>query len=45
MLKPNENPDYCLLQSAAQGDKNSFGKLYERYLDEIYRYVFIKVGD
>jgi len=45
MLKPNEDPDHCLLQSAAQGDKKSFGKLYERYLDEIYRYVFIKVGN
>ena len=45
MLKPNEDPDHCLLQSAAQGDKKSFGKLYERYLDEIYRYVFIRVGN
>ena len=45
MQKPEEYPDHCLLQSAAQGDKQSFGMLYERYLAEIYRYVFFKVGD
>ncbi len=45
MLEPNEDPNHRLLQSAAQGDKKSFGKLYERYLDEIYRYVFIKIGN
>lgn len=45
MLETNGNPDHSLLQSAAQGDKKSFGKLYERYLEEIYRYVFFKVGD
>ena len=45
MLKTDENPDCCFLQSAAQGDKRSFGVLYERYLNEIYRYVFFKVGN
>ena len=45
MLKADENSDLCLLQSAAQGDKRSFGILYERYLDEIYRYVFFKVSN
>jgi RNA polymerase sigma-70 factor (ECF subfamily) len=45
MLKPDKATDHRLLQSAAQGDKISFGKLYERYIDEIYRYVFIKIGN
>ena len=45
MQKPDENPDHYFLQSAAQGDKQAFGILYERYLTEIYRYVFFKVGD
>jgi RNA polymerase sigma-70 factor (ECF subfamily) len=34
-----------LLRLAAQGDKQAFGRLYELHLDEIYRYVFFKIGD
>ncbi len=34
-----------LLRLAAQGDKEAYGVLYERYLDEIYRYVTYRVGD
>jgi RNA polymerase sigma-70 factor, ECF subfamily len=34
-----------LLHKAAQGDKMAFGILYERYLDEIYRYVYLRLGD
>jgi RNA polymerase sigma-70 factor (ECF subfamily) len=45
MQKPDENPDHYFLQTAAQGDERSFGVLYERYLDEIYRYVYFKVGN
>lgn len=45
MLKLDDYPDHYFLKSAAQGDKRSFGVLYERYLAEIYRYVFFKVGN
>jgi RNA polymerase sigma-70 factor (ECF subfamily) len=44
MQKTDENPEKRFLQLAAQGDKQAFGMLYKRYLDEIYRFVFYKVG-
>jgi len=34
-----------LLVLAAQGNKNAFGLLYERYLDEIYRFVYFSLND
>jgi RNA polymerase sigma-70 factor (ECF subfamily) len=36
-------PDSKLVIQAAKGDKDAFGSLYERYLDEIYRYVYFRV--
>jgi RNA polymerase sigma-70 factor (ECF subfamily) len=36
-------PDSKLVIQAAKGDKSAFGSLYERYLDEIYRYVYFRV--
>jgi len=33
-----------LVRRAARGDAEAFGDLYARHLDEIYRYVFYKVG-
>lgn len=36
-------PDTKLVDQAAKGDKGAFGSLYERYLDEIYRYVFFRL--
>ena len=41
----SDSDDNHLLTLATQGDKRAFGVLYERYLDEIYRYVFYRVGD
>lgn len=35
--------EHYLLQ-AIQGDKAAFGILFERYYDEIYRYVYFRVG-
>ena len=32
-----------LLDLAAHGNKKDFGLLYEQYLDEIYRFVYISV--
>jgi RNA polymerase sigma-70 factor (ECF subfamily) len=36
-------PDAQLIEQAAKGDKAAFGCLYERYLDEIYRYVYFRL--
>ena len=44
MVNTEENPQEKLLRLAAQGDKQAFGLLYSRYLDEIYRFVFFKVS-
>jgi RNA polymerase sigma-70 factor, ECF subfamily len=41
----SDQDDRRLLRLATQGDKNAFGKLYERYLDEIYRFVFYRLGN
>lgn len=40
-----DSPDQFLLARAIQGDAEAFGDLYERYLDEIQRYVFYRVAD
>jgi len=44
MRKSEELPEDHLIQRAADGDKRAFGILYERYLDEIYRFAFYKVS-
>jgi RNA polymerase sigma-70 factor (ECF subfamily) len=36
--------DQDLLIKIAKGDKLSFGILYERYLDQIYNYIFFQVN-
>lgn len=42
----NDNlPDQTLLARATQGDAEAFGDFYERYLNEIQRYVFYRVAD
>jgi RNA polymerase sigma-70 factor (ECF subfamily) len=38
-------PESQLVEQAAKGDKAAFGSLYERYLDEIYRYVYFRLFD
>ena len=38
-------PETQLITRARQGDASAFGSLYERYLDDIYRYVYFKVAD
>jgi RNA polymerase sigma-70 factor, ECF subfamily len=37
--------DEGLLLLATAGDAEAFGTLYDRYLHELYRYVFYRVGD
>ena len=33
-----------LIESAQNGDSASFGKLYDRYAERIYRFIFLKTG-
>ena len=40
-----QSTDSKLLARAANGDRQSFGEFYERYLKEIYRYIFFRVYD
>jgi RNA polymerase sigma-70 factor (ECF subfamily) len=39
------SPDDELVVQAIRGDKEAFGDLYERYLDQVYRYVYYRVAD
>lgn len=34
-----------LVFSARSGDKEAFGKLYDMFVDEVYRFVFFRVGN
>lgn len=36
--------EWVLIQEAKLGDKEAFGKLYQSYVDRIYRFVFFRVG-
>lgn len=37
--------DRSLADRAARGDARAFGELYQRYLDDVLRYVMLRVGD
>ena len=41
LLSPAE---WVLIQEAKLGDKEAFGRLYQLYVDRIYRFVFFRVG-
>lgn len=45
LLSVQQNNDVSLAKRVARGDSQAFGELYERYLDQIYRYVFYQVKD
>ncbi len=34
-----------LVQQAKSGDSNAFAKLYDAYVDELYRFIFYRVAD
>lgn len=36
--------EWILIQEAKLGDKEAFGRLYQLYIDRIYRFVFFRVG-
>ncbi len=42
--EPAPNPD-ALVRQAMAGEREAFGALYERHVDEVYRYVRFQVGD
>ncbi len=35
----------ALVELAQNGDSEAFGQLYERYVDTVYRYVYVRVGN
>jgi RNA polymerase sigma-70 factor (ECF subfamily) len=41
---PLETDDAGLVTRAGQGDKRAFGDLYERYMVDVYRYIFYRVS-
>ncbi len=44
MPEPEFNEEEVLLH-ASQGDRDSFGLLYERYIDRIFNYVYYRTGN
>jgi len=42
--EPARQTEQALVRRAASGDAEAFGDLYARHLDEIYRYIFYRVG-
>lgn len=34
-----------LVQRAVAGDRHAFGELYERHVDQVYRYCLVRTGD
>jgi RNA polymerase sigma-70 factor (ECF subfamily) len=43
--RQSEQDDAVLVARAREGDAESFGSLYRRYVDPIYRYLFTRLGD
>jgi RNA polymerase sigma-70 factor (ECF subfamily) len=39
-----DNPIMKLVESAQEGDSESFGRLYDHYSDTVYRYIYYRVG-
>ncbi|OLT48776.1 RNA polymerase subunit sigma-70 [Saccharomonospora sp. CUA-673] len=37
--------NWDLVRAAQGGDRSAFGRLYDRYVDGVYRYVLLRVGD
>ncbi len=43
-LKIDQKQLNRLVEKIQKGDEESFGKIYDSYVDSIYRYVFLKIG-
>lgn len=46
-MSPNSIPtqEAVLIKSAANGDKQAFGVLYQNYLEQIYRYIYYRIAN
>ena len=46
-MKPDRvvSTETDLIQKAVAGDADAFGKLYDSYVDEVYRFVYYRVND
>jgi RNA polymerase sigma-70 factor (ECF subfamily) len=43
--KPDTTDDTTLVRRAIEGDAEAFGDLYEQYLNQIFRYIYYRIGD
>lgn len=43
-VTPGDDPQ-LLVQRAVEGDAESFGRLYELYIDQVYRHVYYRVSN
>lgn len=41
----DQNSEQYLIKRAKEGDSRAFGRLFEAYLDPIYRYIYFRVSD
>jgi RNA polymerase sigma-70 factor (ECF subfamily) len=42
---PESAQGWQLVAAAQRGDQDAFGRLYDRYVDVVYRYALLRVGD
>jgi len=45
LVLPDDSSDERLLELAQQGDKSAVGQIYRRYVESIYQFVRLRVGD
>lgn len=43
--RPEPGGSWDLVHAAQDGDRSAFAKLYDRYVDVVFRYVLFRVGD
>jgi RNA polymerase sigma-70 factor (ECF subfamily) len=43
--KPDIEDEIALIDRAIEGDTDAFGDLYERYMNQLYRYIYYRIGD
>jgi len=44
-MSPQEIDEKALVYQASQGDKQALGKLYEHYIDDVYRYMLYRTSN
>jgi len=44
-IDPEHAATWALVRAAQRGDGEAFGKLYDRYVDSVYRFVYYRVND